>query len=455
MTADTTAPPAHRRVLLKLSGEVFGGGEVGVDPLVVEGIAEQIAAAVRDGVQVAIVIGGGNFFRGAELQQQGMDRVRADYMGMLGTVMNCLALQDFLEKAGVETRVQTAITMGQVAEPYIPLRAIRHLEKGRVVIFGAGAGMPFFSTDTVSAQRALEIKCDRLLIAKSGVDGVYSADPKHRPGRRSSSTPSPSARPCTRVCGSSTPPPSASARTTGSRCSSSGWRARATSPGPCRVRRSARPSPPAERRGDHAATATPSTPHTDTRGHPAPMIDETLFEAEEKMEKAVEVAKEDFAGIRTGRANPGMFTKLLVDYYGAPTPLQQLASFQTPEARTILVTPFDRGAMNDIEQALRDSDLGINPSNDGHVIRCVLPILTEERRREYIKLANGKAEDARVSIRNIRRKAKTDLDRLVKDGEVGEDDGVRGEKDLDAMTKKFVDQVDALLKGKETELTEV
>ncbi|GAA1890462.1 ribosome recycling factor [Lapillicoccus jejuensis] len=185
------------------------------------------------------------------------------------------------------------------------------------------------------------------------------------------------------------------------------------------------------------------------------MIDETLFEAEEKMEKAVDVAKEDFAGIRTGRANPGMFTKILVDYYGAPTPLQQLASFQTPEARTILVTPFDRGAMNDIERALRDSDLGINPSNDGHVIRCVLPVLTEERRREYVKLANGKAEDARVSIRNIRRKAKTDLDRLVKDGEVGEDDGVRGEKDLDAMTKKFVDQVDALLKGKETELTEV
>jgi len=179
----TTQPPADEapRVLLKLSGEVFGGGEVGVDPRVVREIAQQIAVAVRSGVQVAIVIGGGNFFRGAELQQKGMDRARADYMGMLGTVMNCLALQDFLEKAGVETRVQTAITMGQVAEPYIPRRAIRHLEKGRVVIFGAGAGMPFFSTDTVSAQRALETKCHRLLVAKSGVDGVYSADPKQDP----------------------------------------------------------------------------------------------------------------------------------------------------------------------------------------------------------------------------------------------------------------------------------
>ena len=170
-----------RRVLLKLSGEVFGGGRIGVDPDVVRGIAEQIAAAVADGIQVAVVVGGGNFFRGAELQQKGMDRSRADYMGMLGTVMNCLALQDFLEKEGVATRVQTAITMGQVAEPYIPRRAIRHLEKGRVVIFGAGAGMPYFSTDTVSAQRALEIHCDAVLMSKHGVDGVYTADPKTDP----------------------------------------------------------------------------------------------------------------------------------------------------------------------------------------------------------------------------------------------------------------------------------
>ena len=169
----------YRRVLLKLSGEVFGGAKgIGVDPDVVQDIAKQIADVARSGVQVSIVVGGGNYFRGAELSQRGMDRSRADYMGMLGTVMNCLALQDFLEKEGVQTRVQTAITMGQVAEPYIPLRAIRHLEKGRVVIFGAGAGMPFFTTDTVSAQRALEIGAEALLLAKSGVDGVYSADPK-------------------------------------------------------------------------------------------------------------------------------------------------------------------------------------------------------------------------------------------------------------------------------------
>ena len=176
------ARKGYKRVLLKLSGEVFGGEKgIGVDPDVVHDVASQIAEVVRGGTQIGIVVGGGNYFRGAELQQRGMDRARADYMGMLGTVMNCLALQDFLEKEGIDTRVQTAITMGQVAEPYIPRRAIRHLEKGRVVIFGAGAGMPFFTTDTVAAQRALEVSAEALLLAKSGVDGVYSADPKKDP----------------------------------------------------------------------------------------------------------------------------------------------------------------------------------------------------------------------------------------------------------------------------------
>lgn len=177
----TTDQTTARRVLLKLSGEAFGGGSVGLDAAVVRRIASEIGAAVADGVQVAIVVGGGNFFRGAQLATMGLDRSRADYMGMLGTVMNCLALQDFLEQAGVSTRVQTAITMGQVAEPYIPLRAIRHLEKNRVVIFGAGAGLPYFSTDTVSVQRALETHCDEVLMGKNGVDGVYTADPRTDP----------------------------------------------------------------------------------------------------------------------------------------------------------------------------------------------------------------------------------------------------------------------------------
>ena len=169
-----------RRVLLKLSGEAFGGGSLGVNPDVVSGIAKEIAKAAEQ-VEIAIVVGGGNFFRGAELSNRGMDRGRADYMGMLGTVMNALALQDFIEQAGGDVRVQSAITMAQVAEPYLPLRAIRHLEKGRVVIFGAGAGLPYFSTDTVAAQRALEIGAEEVLVAKNGVDGVYTADPRKDP----------------------------------------------------------------------------------------------------------------------------------------------------------------------------------------------------------------------------------------------------------------------------------
>ena len=175
-----TERTGRRRVLLKLSGEAFGGGGLGVNPDVVSAIARDIAAAV-DRVEVAVVVGGGNFFRGAELSQRGMDRGRADYMGMLGTVMNALALQDFLEQAGAATRVQSAISMTQVAEPYIPLRAERHLEKGRVVIFGAGAGLPYFSTDTVAAQRALEIGANEVLVAKNGVDAIYTADPNKDP----------------------------------------------------------------------------------------------------------------------------------------------------------------------------------------------------------------------------------------------------------------------------------
>ncbi len=183
------------------------------------------------------------------------------------------------------------------------------------------------------------------------------------------------------------------------------------------------------------------------------MIDETLLEAEEKMDKALEVAKEDFSAIRTGRATPALFNKVMVDYYGSPTPLQQLASFQVPEARTVIITPYDRSSLTDIEKALRSSDLGVNPTNDGTIIRIALPQLTQERRKEYVKVARNKAEDARVSVRSVRRRAKEELDRIVKDGEAGEDDGARAEKEL--VTRRHVDAIDELLRHKETELLEV
>jgi len=185
------------------------------------------------------------------------------------------------------------------------------------------------------------------------------------------------------------------------------------------------------------------------------VIDETLLEAEEKMEKAVAVAKEEFAGIRTGRAHPSMFNKITAEYYGTQTPVNQLASFHMPEPRMVIVQPFDKSSMGAIEKAIRNSDLGVNPSNDGTIIRVIFPELSEERRREYIKIARHKAEDSRVSIRNIRRHAKDSLDKLVKGGETGEDDGRRAERELDDLTHTYVAQVDELLKHKEAELLEV
>lgn len=185
------------------------------------------------------------------------------------------------------------------------------------------------------------------------------------------------------------------------------------------------------------------------------MIDETMLEAEEKMDKAVHVVREDLAGVRTGRATPQMFAKVVVDYYGTPTPVNQLASFHLPEPRMAVITPYDKSSLNAIEKAIRDSDLGVNPTNDGNIIRVVFPQLTEERRKDLIKVARHKAEEGRVSIRNIRRHAKEHLDRLVKDGEVGEDDVVRAEKELEKVTHSYVEQVDDALRHKEAELLEV
>lgn len=185
------------------------------------------------------------------------------------------------------------------------------------------------------------------------------------------------------------------------------------------------------------------------------MIDDTLLDAEERMDKAVTVAKEDFSGIRTGRATPAMFNKIVVEYYGAMTPVNQLASLSVPEPRMAVISPYDKASLGLIERAIRDSDLGVNPTNDGNIIRIVFPQLTEERRREFIKVARTKAEDAKISIRNIRRKAKDDLDRLVKDGETGEDDVARAEKELEKTTASYVTSVEELLRHKEAELLEV
>ena len=343
----------YSRVLLKLGGEMFGGGQVGLDPDVVAMVARQIAEVVRSGVQVAVVIGGGNFFRGAQLQQRGMERTRSDYMGMLGTVMNSLALQDFLEKEGIATRVQTAITMGQVAEPYIPLRAQRHLEKGRVVIFGAGMGLPYFSTDTTAAQRALEIGAEVVLMAKA-VDGVFTADPRSDPD----------AEMITAITHREVIERGLAVAdaTAFSLCMDNGMPILVFN---LLVDGNIARAVAGEKIGTLVTTDVGATRERDG----ASVIDETLFDAEEKMEKAVSVARDDLSSIRTGRANPGMFSRLSIDYYGSSTPITQLSSINVPEARLVVIKPYEQSQLKAIEDSIRNSDLGVNPSNDGNVIR--------------------------------------------------------------------------------------
>src|SRR5437763_771955 len=304
--------PAFRRVLLKLSGEALMGPlEYGADRDRIEAIATQIKRVVDRGVQVAVVVGGGNIYRGLRGAAEGMDRATGDYMGMLATVLNALALQDALEKQGAVTRVQSAIEISEVAEPYIRRRAMRHLERGRVVIFAAGTGNPFFTTDTAAALRALEIHAEALL------------------------------------------------------------------------------------------------------------------------------------------------DRVEVDYYGTRTPLKQLAGISASEARLLTVTPYDKSSMKAIEKAILESDVGLTPSNDGNVIRLTIPELTEERRKELVKVVRRIAEDGRVAIRNVRRDVMHELRELKDAGEVGKDDEHRAEVELQRLTDERVGELDSALTAKEKEILEV
>ena len=321
-----------------------------------------------------MVIGGGNFFRGAQLQQRGMERTRSDYMGMLGTVMNSLALQDFLEKEGIVTRVQTAITMGQVAEPYIPLRARRHLEKGRVVIFRAGMGLPYFSTDTTAAQRALEIGAEVVLMAKA-VDGCSpTIHGRTRCPAAQRDHPSRGHRPGTaRVADATAIQPVHGQRNADLVFNLlTKWQYRGRS----RVRRSERWSPPQRRTDPEHA-----------------LIDEALFDAEEKMEKAVCGRPRRPASIRTGCANPACSpgSSSTTTAY----PITQMSSVNVPEARMVVIKPYGAPQLRAIEDAIRKFDLGVNPTNDGNIIRVSIPQLTEERRRDLVKQAKARARDAR------------------------------------------------------------
>ena len=379
----------YKRVLLKLSGEALSGQEKNFDPAVLRHLAEEIKEASALGVQIAIVVGGGNFIRGKTVAEIGIDRVQGDYMGMLATIINALALQSSLEGIGVDTRVQTSIDIPKVAEPFIQRRAVRHLEKGRVVIFGGGTGSPYFSTDTTAALRASEIKADVILMAKNGVDGVYSADPKKDPN----------------------------------------------------------------------ATRYSHLTYMDLLNKGLQVMDSTATSMcmdnhlkLAKMQKQIEHLREELNTVRTGMANPNMLADVNVDYYGSPTPLNQIASIKVEEGRTLVVKPFDPSSLKNIEKAINMADLGIAPQNDGKVVRLSVPQLTGETRKEMTKKVGKIAEETKVAIRNIRRDANA---AIKKDKTMDEDIQKDAENEIQKLTDKYNKQADELADKKNKEVLKV
>ena len=426
--------PAFRRILLKLSGEALMGDlPYGADAERIAAIARQVKFVADRGVEIAIVVGGGNIYRGLQGAAAGMDRATGDYMGMLATVLNALALQDALEKVGADTRVQSAITISEVAEPYIRRRAMRHLEKGRIVIFAAGTGNPFFTTDTAAALRALEIHAEAILMAKNNVEGVYSADPRVDPDAR--------------VHRGDHPP--------------GGDRAAAGRHGLDRAVavHGQRPPDPRLQHGRRAQYRPDSVRRACGDCCEDRMSDDVLKdfldEAKARMQRSVDATRGEFSTVRTGRASPHLLDRIEVDYYGAVTPLRQLSQISASEARLLTITPYDKNSIKAIEKSILESDVGLTPSNDGQVIRLSIPELTEERRKELVKIVHGIAEQGRVSVRNVRRDVMHDLRELKSEGEVGEDDERRAESELQKLTDQHVGDIDSALAGKEQEILEV
>ena len=340
------------RVLLKLSGEaLMGDREYGIDAATVDALALELVAVRAGGPELSVVIGGGNIYRGMSAAAAGMDRATGDYMGMLGTVLNALAVQEALERHGADTRVMTAIEMQEVAEPYIRRRAERHLEKGRIVIFAAGTGNPYFTTDTAAALRALEVRAEAILMAKNGVAGVLDGDPRVDPGREADSRTHPLAGDRARVEGNGH---DCAVALHGQRPADPRVRARARQHRACVGRRAGRHHCLVPRRRKH-------------------VIEDFVSDANQRMDKSVEATHEHFNSVRTGRAAPALLDRIQVDYYGTPTPLKNMATISAPEPRLLSIQPFDPSSLRAVEKAIMESDLGLTPSNDGKVIRLPIP----------------------------------------------------------------------------------
>jgi uridylate kinase len=408
----------YPRVLLKISGEALAGERgLGFDFPTMDRIAEEVLAVVRTGASVGLVIGGGNMVRGSQLSKMGMDRVSADYMGMLGTVINALAVQDILERKGMETRVMTAIRMEELAEPYIRRRALRHFEKGRIVIFAAGTGNPYFSTDTAAVLRAIQIKA-QVIIKATSVDGVYSADPKQDPNATLYEEISYRDVMLEEL--------KVMDQTAVTLCKENAL--------PLIVLNIHKP-------GRHPS-------------HIGPMstIQQILKDCRASMDKGLDAAKREFASVRSGKASPNMLDTVRVEMYGQQMMLNQVASIAAPEPRTILVTPFDKAQSKLVEKAIRDSDLGLEPSSQGGVIRVPLPQMNEQRRKELVKVVHKLAEDGKIAVRHARTHARDGLKKL---SGVSEDDVKHAEKDLQKVHDDYMAKVDQMIKAKEAEIMEV
>ena len=400
-------------------------------------IARQVAEIHGLGVQIGIVVGGGNIFRGLAASARGMDRATGDYIGMLATVMNGLALQDALERAGVPTRVMTAIAMNEVAEPYIRRRAIRHLEKGRVTLFVAGTGNPYFTTDTAAALRAVEINAEVLLKATK-VDGVYDKDPMAYPDaqRYARLDYADLLRDQLKVLDA----------TAVSLCMENDL--------PIVVFDLNRPDNITKvAAGEPVGTLISGA--SGAAGRCANMSSEIIADADHKMGRAVEAMERDFQGVRTGRASTALVERINVEYYGTSTPLNQLAGISVPEPHQIVIQPWDRGVLGAIEKAITKSDIGLMPNVDGTVVRLNIPPLTEERRKDLVRVVHKRMEEAKVEIRNLRRDGADQLKKEEKDGGFGTDEAHRQLETLQRTTDRHIADVDRLGAAKEQEVLEV
>ncbi len=425
--------PVFKRVLLKISGEGFcEEGGFGIEAAELDVIAKQCVEVARMGVQLAVVVGGGNFIRGATFSEQGrIPRATADYMGMMATILNAVALQETMESMGQPTRVLSALSVYSVCEPFIRRRAVRHLEKGRCIILAAGTGNPYFTTDTCAALRATEIHADVLMKATK-VDGIYSADPKKDPNAKLYREIS-----YQQVLNEQ-----------------------------LRVMDLTAITLAMERKlpllvfnmkvsGNIECAIVETNNHSDLNPETTMPLDDVLLDCEMNMEKSVEHLQHELRGIRTGRASPALVEHVKVDYYGSLTDIRSIAAISVPEALQIVVKPFSPGDLRAIEKAISDANLGLTTHSDGKQLRLNLPPLSQDRRIQLAGQCKKFAEEAKIHIRNARREGNKILETEQKGGEITEDELTKGKDQVQELTKSYEAKVDAVIEHKRSEIMTV